>query len=104
MTTMPPGLSGKTTYYIRVDNYYPSGAIDVWWVARYVNSRFWNIGSFHADPFRTLAEAKRVLRHLTKSNAKWPGVRFSIVEVVMNPVAKTIFPLEVLDRLAQIEV
>lgn len=98
MTELPPDVKPRSAFYIRVENY-PYRESAVCWVSRYTNSRNWNISPSWADSFKTIQEAKRVMRGLMKTKSD-KGATFRIVEVVHTPTAKVAYPLEILDAIA----
>lgn len=99
MSAIPPGVGAESHYYIRAERADCPGK--VLWVARFNNShRFWNVGPGWADPFSSLAEAKKVVRSLSK-RSDMVGATFSVVEVRATLTVHPAWPLEVLDKLAR---
>lgn len=100
MGDLPPGVVVRSQYYIRAERSDCPGK--PLWVARFNNShRFWNVSPGWADPFSSLAEAKKVVRSLSK-RSDMVGATLSVVEVRATLSVHPAWPLEVLDRLARV--
>lgn len=104
--SLPPGVAAVSEFYIRVEGllYTPKGMSC--WVSRFKDrlgcpAHGWNVDHRFADPFRSLADAKKVMRGLSK-RLDLQKAKFTIVELTPTYRAVPVFPLDVLDKLARV--
>lgn len=93
---LPPGLDVDTIYYVRTEK-----AGVTYWVSRYSCNSGWNISPYHAEPFTTLTEAKKMRRQLNRRKG-WERTTFTVVAIDRVPDAYLVYPVQVLDVMARV--